>query len=251
MQPYVEPVEIPRKKLSPILAIVAIILVIACLFLLMPSSRSARLQKAKDKLARDYTDPTEATLRPLFENELILDTKLAKPSAKDRSVLYVFAPTPTKSISAQLINEIAYQQTYSPGDVRAKTGILLAPDPTSTGWTLFAKVWIAKVLEGKSPNEVKNLGVGLATGSSAATLRQLQEIWNKVPVDIQKRTEDILDKNRALAKSFGNTRCFFHDEHGQNYEIPVSSSSSQMLYQFMYDYSEANPQARPKSVEYP
>lgn len=245
MQPYVEPVESPKKRLSPILLIVGAILGVSAIFLLLPSNRSARMKKAQESLEMSFPHPAKSTMTPLFENELALKDSMGKLSPSDRVTIYVFAPTPKAPSPTQVINAIANPPSYFQNDQNQKVAVLLAPDPASTGWSLLAKVWIARCLQHASTTEVKRIGAELAMVGSTNSIKQLQDIWLKVPAALQKQSEDILEKNRVIAKTFGSTRCFFHDEKGVDYEIRMNTSSGADLYQFMYEYSEANPNPPP------
>jgi len=213
------------------------ILGICGLFLLLPSSRSARIQKAQARLDNEYKGPTAAEMQPLLKTDLISRGAFYRMVPNEECAVFVFAPTPKDMSSSQYMNEIDDSNTYYPGQKAVRSVILLAPDSGSFGWSLFAKSWIAKVIQNKPTTDMKSLGQELSYSATAAVLKRLKTIWAGTPPDIQKQAEEILERNRSIAKPYGGSRQFYLDPTGKTYEITSSSN----LYMFRNDYYEAFP----------
>ncbi len=215
-------VEAPAKwKPSPLVLIVAGILAISSIFLFLPSNQTARKVRALKLLKTEYVGPKD--ISNLYAGFLVnMKNKVVKMSATDIGQLYVLMPTPTETVSSNTFNELD-DRYYSNENRKSVSACLLAPDPSSTGWSLFAKVWIASTLLNKTDRFADQYGQMLSY-SNAQAMKELTKLWSAFPTEIQSQAEDILAKNRELVKTLKKSRRFFQDGEGINYEVDISNN---------------------------
>lgn len=206
-------------------------------FMFIPSSKANRISKSRQKLGNTYKAPPAPELQSLKRSRLVQDGVFSDPSSVGECMVYIFAPTPAESFASQYISEISLPRSYVPQNQNWKTLVLFAPDPSSAGWTLLAKVWLAKCIEKKAVKPITNMAV---TMGFAGSTKEMQKIWDSISPEIQTQAENMLSINRGIAKRFGGSRRFYFDGAGHAYEIPSSIGA----YEFMSDYREANPNHR-------
>ena len=244
MNPAIEPESPAKKRLAPFGIVIVGIVGITLLFLVLPSSRAARIRKARAELARSYPLRSQAAMQPLFEIELVGEKGFKKFPQKEPLTVYIFAPDPKSMSAARMINEICQPSNLGWSYlVPMNSAVLLAPDPASTGWSLFAKVWIARYVQGLPANDIKSIGLRLV-GSGSLSYTQLKAIWAKIPEDVQSKAEGILEKNRTIAKLFRSTCYVFHDAKGINYEVRGTAIMTDLLYEYYEAYPETRPQQK-------
>ncbi len=206
-------------------------------FMFIPSSKASRISKSRQKLESTYKAPAVAELQSLKRSQLVRDGIFIDPASVGESMVYVFAPTPAETFASQYISEISLSRSYVPQNQNWKTLVLFAPDASSAGWTLLAKVWLATCIEKKPVQPIANMAVTMGFSGSA---KEMQKIWDSISPEIQAQAENMLSINRGIAKRFGGSRRFYFDGLGHAYEIPSSVGA----YEFMNDYREANPNHR-------
>lgn len=235
------------KRISPLLLIVGGALLICTFFLLVPSSKSVRTKKAIDAFYKKYASRPPEFVEPILKTELATTNGLISVDAKQQFGVFVFAPKPGNSKVAVMMNEIIYPPSYFQANGGSiKTGILFAPDPASTGWTLLAKVWLAKCIEKKPVGNIKTLGLGLVN-SGPATAAELNTLWSAVAVDVQRKAEAMLEKNREIAKKLGSSLRIFHGSDGKTYDLPAKSTLSDFLWSYYGAYPQASPSDHSKT----
>ena len=212
---------VPKRKISPLIMIVGGIVLASSLFLLIPSSRTTRVLKAKQRLAIDFVGPKDISY--LYGGFLLThDNKHARVSASDIANITVFAPNPTEVVSINFIVQLA-NRYYASSD-KTKTVCFLAPDATSTGWSLFAKVWIGETLKHKSNQIVQNYA-HLMLSSSASATTGLTKLWADLPPEIQADAEAVLEQNREILKAHKGSCTYFQDGKGVNYLIDLKHNT--------------------------
>jgi hypothetical protein len=242
----IKPMDVAEsKRISPLMWLVAGILLVCTLFLLIPSSKNVRTKKAVDAFNKKYVPRPSEFVEPLLQAELATSNGLISVGTKEQFAVFVFVPKPGNSkvatSSAAMMNEIIYRPSYFQANGGSiKTGILFAPDPASTGWTLFAKVWLARCIEKKLVGDIKNYGLRLVN-SGTATTAELNTLWLAVPVDVQRKVEAMLERNREIGKKMGSTLRIFHSSDGTTYDLPSKSTLSDFLWSYYVAYPEAVP----------
>jgi hypothetical protein len=234
----IEPLNpVETRKVSPMVLVIGGILAVTVLFLLLPSSRTTKIKKAKEKLSREFAGPQD--LSYLYHG-FFVTSKNRNTSIGPKSVaeLSIFAPDPKSAFSSRYFEEVDGNNWNMYG-IRTEHACLLAPDPASTGWSLYSKVWIALTLQSEIKQPVFNLGTLVAAGD-AGTLKKLQSIWSKMPHHVQSKAEALLQNNRNIVKGMPGVHRFFRDSTGTNYKIDVNSGP----YDFISTYNEANPNLR-------
>jgi hypothetical protein len=219
-------VEAPAKwKPSPLVMIIAGILALSGIFLLLPSNQTARKIKALKSLKTEYAGPKEISK---FYSGFLVSTKnkIIKMSEADTGQLLVLMPTPKESISSNIFNELGGRFYYDETNKHV-SACLLAPDPTSVGWSLLAKVWIGTTLLKKNDQVADQYGQMLSY-SSAQAIKEMTKIWSGFPAEIQTQTEDILAKNRELVKDEKKSHWYYQAEDKTIYEIDLSGSLWQL-----------------------
>jgi hypothetical protein len=223
-----------KRKISPLILIVGSILAISAVFLLVPSSRGSKAIKAKKKLAEVFAGP--ADLSYLYAATSVTSNNLVKSiNKKDEARINVFAPKPTDAVPSDFFNDMRpYRYT---GQAESSTAYcILAPDPASTGWTLFSEVWIAEILQKKNPQVVNSLSYGVSS-ENAAVMTQLKTFWAKTPASVKAQADTIIAQNREVVKSIPGLRHYYQDGLGKNYQV----SSKNSIWEFDQAIREANP----------
>ncbi len=210
-----------KKRVSPILLIVGAILAVSALFMVMPSSQTARVRKAQATLDKEFRGPPISLFSNLEGASMLSGNQIIKFSQKRQGFLYVLTPTPTDTTSATYINQAAYP-AFNFRNEGETSMILMAPDPSSTGWSLLAKVWIGEALTNKSRGDISTISSNLSSTPSSA-IAQLTKRWGMLDPTTQAQAEAILESNRKLAAQFRGTRRFYIDK-GTVYEVNISSS---------------------------
>ena len=72
----------------------------------------------------------------------------------------------------------------------------------------------------------------------SATIKQLNDYWKEIPASIQKQADDVLVRNREVAKKLPGVHRYFQDGKGTNYEIDVSTN----IWNFKNTFNEAHPE---------
>ena len=247
MIPQEVPIGQQKFRLSPPVLIVGGILVVTGLFLLLPSSRTSRTIKAREKLAKEYVGPRD--ISHLYVAYLVSNkNQLVKINAADKAEILVFAPGPKDQFSGNLLSQ--FDPTYMYGSAtNFKAACLLAPDPSCADLTLFAKVWIAMSLQSKVKQQIANAfgpsfattgGSAPSTGSSSmrkSAVAQLNSFWLKFPQDVRQLAEERLEANRKIVAGAQGIHCYFQNGEGTNYEIDISKN----IWEFVQTYDEAYP----------
>jgi hypothetical protein len=203
------------------------------LMLLMPSSRTEKIAKAKEKLKKEFAGPND--LSHLYGGYFVTSKNTSLSiGPKSNAELSVFAAGPTSAFSSRYFEEVDGTNWNMFGN-KTLHACLLAPHPTSTGWSLYAKVWIALTLK-SDRTPMFNLG-NLVSSGDASTMKKLRDIWGKVPFDIQAKAEALLDNNRKNVKSMPGAHRFYQDGSGTIYKLDVLSGP----YEFFGTYNDANP----------
>lgn len=231
-----------KRRISPFLTIVGVIVLVAAMIMLMPSSKSVRLKKAQDLLNVTFKKVGPEYLVPLYGVQLVSRNGLATVSESESYAVIVFAPDGKNTNTAVLINEICSPTAYLDANSgKIHSAALLAPDPSSTGWTLMAKVWFAQALVKKPTATIQALGVQLVS-LGRSSVYELNEIWKKVPKNIQDQATAMLERNREVATKFSRNTRIFHHKLGPSYVIDGVTTYSD----FMWDFFEAYPECKPK-----
>ena len=227
----ISPVEV--KRVSPMLLIIGGILALTMLFLLFPSSRTAKVSRAKERLKKEFVGPKD--LSDLYTGYFVTSKNMSLTiGPKSNAELSVFAAKPTSLFSSRYFEEVDGNNWNMYGN-KTLHACLLAPDPTSTGWSLYAKVWIALTLQ-NDRTPMFNLG-NLVSSGDATTMKKLRDIWAKQPFDIQATAEYLLDSNRKLVKGMPGAHRFYQDGSGTIYKLDPLAGP----YEFFYTYNEAHP----------
>ncbi|MEI8281353.1 MAG: hypothetical protein WCG75_03010 [Armatimonadota bacterium] len=215
-------VEAPAKwKPSPLVLIIAGILALSALFLVLPSNQTARKTLALKRLRNEFIGPKD--ISELYAGYLVsIKNKVVKVTAADIGQLCVFMPTPTESVSSNFFNELD-DRYYSDESRKPIAACLLAPDPSSIGWTLFAKVWIGSTLLKKNDQIAEQYGQMLSY-SNAQAMKELTKLWSAFPAEIQSQAEDILVKNREIVKGHKKSTRYYQDGDKTIYEVDISSN---------------------------
>lgn len=237
MHASVEPQDIPKKKLPPLVIILGIIFTLCAVFLLLPSSRSSKMTKAKARLATTFSGPPAKNIEFLYQEFLVSGQEKGSPGfgPSDAGFIYIFAPSPTYS-GSQFFGEFSNRYAFRAKEV--KSVVLWAPAPASSDWTLLAKDWISYSLLKKNVEELKALGEEISySPSSKTTQPKLKKIWDSIPSATQVRAEEILRQNLVIAKKVGENRRFFQDGAGTVYELRPGNDT----WDFTSTYQEAFP----------
>jgi hypothetical protein len=237
MHESVEPQDVPKKKLPPLVIIIGIIFALCIVFLLLPSSRSSKIAKAKARLETTFNGPPASKIQSIYEEFLVAGSESKRLDLKptDASFIYVFAPAPTYT-GSQMFGDLSNQYGYRSGE--KKNAVLLAPDPASKDWSLLSKDWIAYGLLNKKVEEIRALGQEMTYSSGSKTIQpRLKKIWDSIPAATQAQAEAILTKNRAAAKKLGENRRFFQDGKGKIYEIRAGND----IWDFVSTYEDVFP----------
>lgn len=235
---------VEKPKISPLFFVVGGVILISGLMLLMPSSRTSRIIKAKEYLAREFPIASEEAIKPLLGSHLVTDDAFIYDTSQKECAILVFTPDSTSPYSADsMMSEINRPlQSYGLSNVnweKVPVVVLLAPDETSTGWTIFSKIWIAKILQKQRVNDLKQLGLELT--SSPAALARVKKIWAKQPAKIQARAAEILEENRKIAKPYRKTPRFYRNK------VTFTISNQHDMSEFIGAYIAGNPEKFPDS----
>jgi hypothetical protein len=228
-----------RKRISPVGVIGIIFAVIVIGLLVSPSAKDKRLTQAKEYLAREFPIVSDDSIKPLLGSHLLTNDKFIYDAGRKECAILIFRPDPTSPYSADaMMTEVSrpLQYYYSANTSWGKVpvAILLAPDESSTGWTIFAKIWIAKVLQKQKVDDLKQLGLELST--SPAALVRIKKIWAKEPPKIQARATQILEENRKVAKQFRKTPRFYRNK------VTYAISNQHDMSDFIGAFEEAHPE---------
>jgi hypothetical protein len=221
--------------MSPMGLILIGLIVILTLLLFIPSAKGNRISKAKAYLAREFPIVSKESIKPLTSAYLVSDDKFVNFTSSPKFAILIFPPNPTSYSPITMIDETIdrlnlRQLTFGETPV----GMLLAPEPTAPGWTIFAKVYLAKVLMKQQVQDLKELGLELPSNPKAVT--RLKAIWKKVPTHIQSKSNAILDYNVRLGRRFKTVRRYCL--HGALYSI----GDEHLLFDFNSAYDEAYPE---------
>jgi hypothetical protein len=167
-----------------------------------------------------------------------LENKPVKLDLASEAQILVFAPRPKDSFSSNLVNQLEVTYFGNESERKPIHVCLLAPDPTSTGWTMFARVWIAKTLQRKLTQQIARSLCQSMFSNPSATIKQLNDYWKEIPASIQKQANDVLVRNREVAKKLPGVHRYFQDGKGTNYEIDVSTN----IWNFKNTFNEAHPE---------
>ena len=212
---------VPKRKVSPLILVVGGIVLASGMILLIPSSRTTRVIKAKNLLATEYAGPKDISY--LYDGYLVThDNKEEKISPSDIANITVFAPNPTEVVSMNFVVQFA-NQYYAPGD-KTKTVCFLAPDATSTGWSLFAKVWIGETLRHKSTQILQSYAQTMLSSPASATT-SLTKLWTDLPPEIQAESQAVLEQNREILKAHKGSCTYYQDGKGTNYLIDLKHNT--------------------------
>lgn len=234
--------------------ILGVIAVAVIVLMLNPSSRGSRVIKAKQKLEQVFKGPPASEVDFLLSESLLTaKNRIFVPNRNENQILFVFRPKASDMVSQYYLSELE-DQYIVPGDDPVKAGILYAPDESSVGWTLVAKLRIACALQQKDISDLKSLkdelimgfsrsAPGKIKGISPNPLVQLRAYWAKVPPEIQAQTTNILTANRAAAKRLGGSRRLLRSSTGVYYEERGVASRYELMYTFREAFPELNPPA--------
>ena len=244
MDPAVDLGSPPKKRITPVGLIVAVFVAILLVLLIMPSSRDNRISKAKERFARDFPIIPEDKMQPLLGSHLMVDGKFVYDSAKREGALFIFAPGPTAQYGDQMMRELQYpSQTYSySSTTNIPIAVLLAPEESSQGWTIFAKVWIAKALQKQSVKDLKELGMQLSSNPKA--FARLKSIWKKLPLKVRTRATQVLEENRSVAKLYSTHSRFYRGKVTYVIDPPADLSD------FLMERADTDPDTRTDYVEF-
>jgi hypothetical protein len=235
-----DPMSTPvKRKLSPLTLVIGAIMAVCLAILFIPSNRDTRQAKAKLSLQKDYAGPKD--ISNLYEATLIsIDNKRTKVSPKDEAQILVFAPNPKDSVTSNTFMEL--QENYYGANVERKTKnvCLLAPDPTSTGWSLFAKVLIGHSLEIKQVGQIATSLSQQLIANPPSAIKELNNHWMKFSPKTQAEATRILEENRKIVAKLPGVHQYFQDGTGTNYEITVSGN----IWSFRNYLYEAYPNRR-------
>ncbi len=229
----VEPISpVEAKRVSPMVLIIGGILAVTMLFLLFPSSSTTKISKAKERLKKEFVGPKD--LSQLYSGYFVTSKNMSLSiGPKSNAEVSVFAAGPTSAFSSRYFEEVDGTNWNMYGNKTLHV-CLLAPDPTSTGWSLYAKVWIALTLR-NDRTPMFNLG-NLVSSGDAGTMKKLRDIWSNTPFDIQAKAEALLDNNRKIVKSMPGAHRFYQDGSGTIYKLDPLAGP----YEFFYTYNEAH-----------
>lgn len=222
MQEVVPLAPVEKRRVSPLILIVGGTLAVSFLFLLLPSSRTSRTNRAKEKLKNEYAGPKD--LSYLQAGTFVADDGFSRDKARGgNGRMGIFAPRPTDTIPPDFFDGMRPYRYMGTAEASG-WHCLLAPDSSSTGWSLFAKVWIAESLQKhtKSTQEMDTLAREMLASSSSG-ITKLKAIWLKVPAKIQAEAESILAKNREVVKELPGIHQYYQAS-GVNYEIKSTHS---------------------------
>ena len=232
----------PRRRSSSVAIIVAGILAITAAFLILPSSRAAKAGRAKQKLAREFPGPKD--ISAVYSGYLVTakNDPVTISSGVETQVL-VFAPKPGEAISPNTFTQLDFIYSPTMGDP-GTAACLLAPDPSMTGWTLFAKVWIARSMYHKRSGFSPSSLAPALLASPATPIKQLADEWSAMPAEIQRKAEDKLAANLVVAQQMKGVHRYFQNGNGTNYEIDISHN----MWDFTQTYEDAYPHTKPLPV---
>ena len=239
MDPAVDLGSPPKKRIKLVGVIVAVFVAIILILLIMPSSKDNRIIKAKEYLATEFPIVSEDSVKPLLNAYLVKDGAFVNFSKQDECAVFIFSPDPKIYGSENMINEAegaSYPYRREP-QKDIPIAILLAPDESRAGWTLFAKIWIVKVLQKQQVDDLKELGNALTTNPKG--FARLKSIWEKIPAKPKAKATAILEENRRIAKLYKSIPRFYRRK--VTYSIPDPMD----LYSFLNAFDEAHPELVP------
>lgn len=245
------PIQRARRKPSPLVLIMVGILLVAGIFLLFPSGKAIRQNKALKLLSSEYVGPK--SLSSLYGGYFVTkENNFEKVQPSDKAQIIVFAPKPTDQVPYNFMDSMNYYQ--APSDQKPKIVCLLAPDAACADWTLFAMVWIGQSLEANkngTPNmSMTNLSYSYTSPTKAfpapgmtfqaSTIKEFKKTFSEFDPQIQAMALDTLEANRKLVKSMTGIHQYYQDGKGTNYEI----RSPRGIWEFEQAIQDAYPNRR-------
>ena len=231
-----------RKYSVSTLIVIGIILV-CVIMLFFPSASSAKIDRAKRRLATEYSGPKEGisryfngfTVSSSDRNYAILST--------DEAYFVVYAPSPVDAKNPTLVAAIyeGLGQSY----VRsAKEIYLLAPDPSLRKLSLIAKVWIAKTLSKETRSPIPTDVMQRVIAGSANDVKHLDKVWHGFSAGIRRQAEAQLQHNREVAAFKTGVYRYYQDGKGAIFEV----SPKQDIWDFSRTLDDAYPNRRNDSM---
>ncbi len=233
-----DPESIKKWRLSPMVIILIGIGGILAFLLILPSSREVRLRKAREYLTQEFPTVSEDSVKPLLRAYLVSDNSFVNFSTRHEYAIEIFRPNPAVYDRLEMLYNSPSGSPYLTTKGEYPVALLLAPDASSVGWTVFAKIWIAKVLQKQQVHDLKELGLEMP--SNPKVFGRLKKIWAKVPLKIQEKATAIIEENRRLAKPFKSTAGFYHKE------VTYAISDGHDRSEFFRAFAGANPEKIPR-----
>lgn len=228
------PVKSSKARISAFPIIVAI-LGASSLMLFVPSAKVARKLKGEKLLRTDFIGPKSlSSLTGGFFVSRTYDRE--NLSVGDEVAITVFAPGAKDDIPQDFSNGMYYFPPVSKTQQQQKAIYLLAPDPAAKEWTLFAKVWLGRVLEPKKKRGargdvfgstsfsymMKPKGKTLTTSTlllAPPSTKSLTTAWLDFRPETRTEVESIIAQNRKVVGSMKGLYRYYQESNGPVYEI--------------------------------
>ena len=229
----------PRvRKYSVSTLIVIGILLVCGMMLFFPSASSAKIDRAKKRLATDFKGPKDISG---YYGGFLVDSndKTVLIRSTDEAYFFVYAPSPADAKNSSLIAEISQGSTqgYRRHD---KEACLLAPDPSLRKLCLLSKVWIAKTLLHDTRNPMPGDLMDRVIAGSAPDVKHLEKVWHGYSAAIRRQAEAQLQHNREVAAFKTGVYRYYQDGKGPIFEI----KSKQDMWDFWSTLNDAYPDNR-------
>lgn len=243
MSPLTEPSTRTPRRITPVGYVAFGMAFVILMLLCLPSAKQRRIIIAKEYLATEFPIVPDASMTSLLSSHLITDGKFIYDAGRKECAILVFTPdsaTTYYTAGTMLTEASSPLQYYYSSDTyweRVPVAILLAPEDRTPGWTIFAKVWIAKVLQKQKVKDLQSLGLELS--SSSKLISRIEKIWAKMPSKIKVRATQILEENRKVARQYIKTPRFYRKE--ATYAISEDHDMSD----FIVSYIKAHPERFP------